>query len=132
MKLYLAITPDQYELPLCVEDSPTGLAEALGITVNAVRSACAPGTARRPNPWRSAPDAFCTSSSRAASWSCAGTAEGPRDGGLSRDRGTPLLDGQTALGHRQQIRQPRCLREHTHGIPSLFFHRFDQMSIIPR
>ncbi|MEA4927550.1 MAG: hypothetical protein VB104_02610 [Candidatus Limiplasma sp.] len=47
MKLYLAVTPDRYELPLCVEDSPTGLAEALGITVNAVRSACAPGKASK-------------------------------------------------------------------------------------
>lgn len=47
MKLYLAVTPDRYELPLCVEDSPGGLAEALGITVNAVRSACAPGKAKK-------------------------------------------------------------------------------------
>ena len=47
MKLYMAVTPDQYELPLCVEDSPTELAEVLGITVNAVRSACAPGKASK-------------------------------------------------------------------------------------
>ena len=43
MKLYMAVTPDQFELPLCVQDSPGELAEALGITINAVRSACAPG-----------------------------------------------------------------------------------------
>ena len=47
MKLYLAVTPDRYELPLCVEDSPGELAEALGITINAVRTACAPGKASK-------------------------------------------------------------------------------------
>ena len=45
MKLYMAVTPDQYELPICVKDSPSELAEVLGITVNAVQSACAPGKA---------------------------------------------------------------------------------------
>lgn len=47
MKLYLAVTPDRYELPLCVQDSPGELAEALGITINAVRTACAPGKASK-------------------------------------------------------------------------------------
>ena len=47
MKLYMAVTPDRYELPLCVQDSPGELAEALGITINAVRSACAPGKASK-------------------------------------------------------------------------------------
>ena len=45
MKLYMAVTPDQYELPLCVQDSPGELAEALGITINAVRTSCAPSKA---------------------------------------------------------------------------------------
>ena len=47
MKLYMAVTPDRYELPLCVQDSPGELAEALGITINAVRTACAPGKAAK-------------------------------------------------------------------------------------
>ena len=47
MKLYMAVTPDRYELPLCIQDSPGELAEALGITINAVRSACAPGKASK-------------------------------------------------------------------------------------
>ena len=47
MKLYMAVTPDRFELPLCVQDSPGELAEALGITINAVRTACAPGKASK-------------------------------------------------------------------------------------
>ena len=47
MKLYMAVTPDQYELPLCVQDSPGELAEALGITINAVRTSCAPSKASK-------------------------------------------------------------------------------------
>ena len=31
MKLYMAVTPDKYELPLAVRDSPKDLAEAVGI-----------------------------------------------------------------------------------------------------
>ena len=42
MKLYMAVTADEYELPLCVEDSTTALAAWLGITTNAVLSACTP------------------------------------------------------------------------------------------
>ena len=42
MKLYMAVTADEYELPLCVEDSTTGLATWLGITTNAVLAACTP------------------------------------------------------------------------------------------
>ncbi len=42
MKVYIAVTTDQYELPLCVCDTPEELAEALGVTVSAVRCACTP------------------------------------------------------------------------------------------
>lgn len=42
MKLYMAVTADEYELPLCVEDSTAGLAAWLGITTNAVLTACTP------------------------------------------------------------------------------------------
>ena len=42
MKLYLAVTTDRYELPLCVEETAVGLAERLGIEVNKVYTACVP------------------------------------------------------------------------------------------
>jgi hypothetical protein len=38
MKLYMKVTKDEYELPLIVEDSPTRLAERLGLKVNSVTS----------------------------------------------------------------------------------------------
>lgn len=38
MKLYMKVTKDEYELPLIVEDSPTRLAERLGLKVGSVTS----------------------------------------------------------------------------------------------
>lgn len=38
MKLYMKVTTDKYELPLIVEDSPTRLAERLGLKVGSVTS----------------------------------------------------------------------------------------------
>lgn len=38
MKLYMKVTKDEYELPLIVEDSPTKLAERLGLKVGSVTS----------------------------------------------------------------------------------------------
>jgi hypothetical protein len=38
MKLYMKVTKDEYELPLIVEDSPTRLAERLGLKVRSVTS----------------------------------------------------------------------------------------------
>ncbi len=38
MTLYMKVTNDEYELPLIVEDSPTRLAERLGLKVNSVTS----------------------------------------------------------------------------------------------
>lgn len=38
MKLYMKCTTDEYELPLIVEDSPTRLAERLGLKVGSVTS----------------------------------------------------------------------------------------------
>lgn len=38
MKLYMKVTKDKYELPLIVEDSPTRLAERLGLKVGSVTS----------------------------------------------------------------------------------------------
>ena len=42
MKLYMAVTADVYELPLCVEDTATELAQRLGIAMQTVCSACTP------------------------------------------------------------------------------------------
>lgn len=36
--LYLAVTADEYELPVCVEDTAEKLAKKLGISRNAVNS----------------------------------------------------------------------------------------------
>lgn len=38
MKLYMKCTTDEYELPLIVEDSPTKLAQRLGLKVRSVTS----------------------------------------------------------------------------------------------
>lgn len=38
MKLYMKVTKDEYELPLIVEDSPTKLAQRLGLKVGSVTS----------------------------------------------------------------------------------------------
>lgn len=42
MRLYMAVTADQYELPICVSENAKELAEALGITSQAVWAACTP------------------------------------------------------------------------------------------
>ncbi len=42
MRLYMAVMADQYELPICVSESAKELAEALGITSQAVWAACTP------------------------------------------------------------------------------------------
>ena len=47
MKLYMAITNDRLELPLCVEESPTALATMLGIHVDKVYAACVPRRAQQ-------------------------------------------------------------------------------------
>lgn len=36
MILYMGVTPDEYELPLCVSDTATELARMYGMTPNAV------------------------------------------------------------------------------------------------
>ncbi|PHV69557.1 hypothetical protein CS063_15030 [Sporanaerobium hydrogeniformans] len=38
MILYLAVTADKYELPICVEDTMAGLAKKLGLSGGCVRS----------------------------------------------------------------------------------------------
>ncbi len=48
MKLYMAVTADQYELPLCVEETATVLAKKLGLTLNAVCTLCAPSKQSKP------------------------------------------------------------------------------------
>ena len=47
MKLYMAVTSDAYELPLCVEESAVSLAKCLGISENAVYAACVPRRAKQ-------------------------------------------------------------------------------------
>jgi hypothetical protein len=42
MKLYMAVTADAYELPLCVEETVAELAAKMGISNNAVSAACTP------------------------------------------------------------------------------------------
>lgn len=48
-KLYLAVTPDQYELPLAVADSPAELAKMLGVTREHVLACLAPTKAKMNN-----------------------------------------------------------------------------------
>lgn len=43
-KLYLAVTPDKYELPLCVEDNPIELARKFNTTKNSMLSQISHGT----------------------------------------------------------------------------------------
>ena len=38
-KMYMAVTPDEYELPLCVDDKATDLARHLGILVDTLYAA---------------------------------------------------------------------------------------------
>jgi ligand-binding sensor domain-containing protein len=40
MKLYIKATTDKYELPLVVEDSPTKLAQKLGLSRHSVATMC--------------------------------------------------------------------------------------------
>ena len=40
MKLYIKATTDKYELPLVVEDSPTKLAQKLGLNRHSVATMC--------------------------------------------------------------------------------------------
>ena len=40
MKLYLEVTPDEYELPLVVTDSPSKFAKICGVCPNTVSSSC--------------------------------------------------------------------------------------------
>ena len=42
MKLYMAVTADAYELPLCVEETVAELAAKMGISNNTVSAACTP------------------------------------------------------------------------------------------
>lgn len=48
-KLYLAVTPDQYELPLAVADSPAELAKMLGVTPEHIRTCLVPTKAKMNN-----------------------------------------------------------------------------------
>ena len=43
MKLYIKTTTDKYELPIAVEDSPTKLANKLGIDKHSVGCMCSKG-----------------------------------------------------------------------------------------
>lgn len=36
--LYLAVTADKYELPICVEQTPTLLADMVGISVDIIKT----------------------------------------------------------------------------------------------
>ncbi len=47
MKMYMAVTTDAYELPLCVEEKAMELAKRLGISENAVYAACVPRRAKQ-------------------------------------------------------------------------------------
>lgn len=40
MKLYIKATTDKYELPIAVEDSPTKLAQKLGLNRHSVATMC--------------------------------------------------------------------------------------------
>lgn len=42
-KVYLAVSPDKYELPLAIADSAIHLAEMMGITTNTIYPAIARG-----------------------------------------------------------------------------------------
>lgn len=42
MALYMAVTPDKYELPVAVEDSPTKLARKIGVSVNMILASLTP------------------------------------------------------------------------------------------
>lgn len=46
MILYMAVTPDEYELPVAVEDSPTKLAKKIGMSVNMVLASLTPKRAK--------------------------------------------------------------------------------------
>lgn len=46
MILYMAVTPDEYELPVAVEDSPTKLAKKIGMSVNTVTASLTPKRAK--------------------------------------------------------------------------------------
>lgn len=40
MMLYMRVTRDRFELPLCVEDSPQALADKMGVKRESVASMC--------------------------------------------------------------------------------------------
>lgn len=42
-KLYMIVTRDKYELPLIVEDSPTALAERIGMNPKTLKSSISKG-----------------------------------------------------------------------------------------
>lgn len=48
MKLYIAVTPDEYELPLFVTDSVKAMAKWASISVNSVYEQCSRNKAREP------------------------------------------------------------------------------------
>lgn len=43
MKLYMAVTADEYELPLCIEDSAKKLSDHTGIKYPTIRAAISRG-----------------------------------------------------------------------------------------
>lgn len=47
MKVYMAVTADEYELPVVVVDSPAELAEIYGMTKDSVLSALTRGSRRK-------------------------------------------------------------------------------------
>lgn len=48
MKLYIAVTPDEYELPLFVTDSAQAMAEWANIKVKSVQEQCSRNSKKEP------------------------------------------------------------------------------------
>lgn len=49
MALYMAVTPDKYELPVAIGDSPTELAEMIGVSAKWILVSLAPSRERYNN-----------------------------------------------------------------------------------